>query len=126
MSRTSKPRLLDLFCGAGGASLGYVLAGFEVAGVDIDPQPHYLRSGAAAFVQDDWLSYVTALGKGFDVIHASPPAGASTVYRNSRRDDVVDPYEDLIAEVREALAATGNLYVIQSVAGAPLHGNAVM
>jgi DNA (cytosine-5)-methyltransferase 1 len=34
----NKPKLLDLYCGAGGASKGYQRAGFYVVGVDINPQ----------------------------------------------------------------------------------------
>jgi DNA (cytosine-5)-methyltransferase 1 len=69
------PRLLDLFCGAGGAAKGYQRAGFYVVGVDIDPQPNYCGD---EFIQLDALALLdTYLSDGegipFDVIHASPP-----------------------------------------------------
>ena len=114
----SKPRLLDLFCGAGGASMGYHQAGFEVVGVDIRPQPRY----PFEFVQADALEYVAAHGHEFDVIHASPPCQAYTRLRRlvegkiGRKRD----YPDLVAPTREALRATGKIYVIENVGGAPL------
>jgi len=70
-----KPKLLDLFCGAGGASMGYYRAGFEVVGVDIKPQPHY----PFEFHQADALEFPL---EGYDAYHASPPCQYYTRFRH--------------------------------------------
>ncbi len=111
------PRLLDLFCCAGGASVGYDDAGFDVVGVDIEPQPNYpfkfWQHDALAFLQLDWPQRVA---DSFDAIHASPPCQAySDLQKQNKRD-----YPDLIPELRERLVATGLPYVIENVEGAPL------
>jgi len=112
----SRPRLLDLFCGAGGAAVGYHRAGFDVVGVDIEPQPRY----PFEFIQADAMTYV-AEGR-VDAIHASPPCqahlrGLNAVNRGLGR--TID-HADLIAHTRRALIATGLPYVIENVVGAPL------
>lgn len=112
--------LLDLFGGAGGAGTGYCRAGFEVVGVDIEPQPNY----PFEFHQVGALEYLatTDLSR-FDAFHASPPCQRFTAYRR-RGEGVGESYPDLIAPVREALMATGKPWVIENVPGAPL-GNPV-
>ena len=105
-----KPRLLDLFSGAGGAARGYQQAGFYVVGVDIVPQPHYCGD---EFHQADALEFPL---DGFDVIHASPPCQAYTGLRARHKSN----YPDLIAGTREKLQATGKPWVIENVPGAPL------
>ena len=106
-----RPRLLDLFCGAGGAAMGYHRAGFDVVGVDIRPQPRY----PFKFVQADALEWQDF--DGFDAIHASPPCQAYTVANNIHgRTD----HPDLIAPTRELLRQTGLPYVIENVPRAPL------
>lgn len=105
-------RLLDLFCCQGGASHGYVQAGFEVVGVDIDPQPRYPFD----FVQADALEYVAAHGREFDAIHASPPCQA---YTNAQRIQDND-HPELVAPLRGLLVASGKPFVIENVPGAPL------
>jgi DNA (cytosine-5)-methyltransferase 1 len=108
-------KLLDLFCGAGGASMGYHLAGFEVSGVDIQPQPRY----PFTFHQADALEYLAAHGKEFDVIHASPPCQGYTSLKHlpALAGNV---YPMLIDETRDLLKRTGNTYIIENVPGATL------
>lgn len=105
-------RLLDLFCCQGGAGAGYAAAGFEVVGVDIDPQPRY----PFTFVQADAIEYVAEHGHEFDVIHASPPCQAFTNAQKIQNNE----HPDLIEPTRAALRATGKPYVIENVPGSPL------
>lgn len=105
-----RPRLLDLFCGAGGAAMGYRRAGFEVVGVDIKPQPHY----PFWFVQGDALKVEF---DDFDAIHASPPCQAHSALRHLYPEK---DYECFIDRIRERLIASRRPYVIENVPGAPL------
>jgi DNA (cytosine-5)-methyltransferase 1 len=111
-----KPRLLDLFCGAGGAAMGYSRAGFEVVGVDINLQPHY----PFLALQADALEFLaTGGGASFDVIHASPPCQAYTSMRYlGKRAGEGAP--DLLDVTREALEATGLPWIMENVKGSPL------
>jgi len=108
----TRPRLLDLFCKAGGCTKGYQRAGFHVTGVDIDPQPRYCGD---AFVQADALEYVSRHGHEFDAISASPPcqhySEATPVAHRGN-------HPDLIAPTRKALQAIGKPYVIENVENA--------
>lgn len=108
-----RPKLLDLFCGAGGAASGYWRAGFEVVGMDIHDQPRY----PFEFIRGDALRCSLAFLRRFDAIHASPPCQAYSTLR-ARHQDV--EYPDFVAEVREMLTASGKPYVIENVQGAPL------
>lgn len=106
-----RPRLLDLYCCQGGASAGYAAAGFDVVGVDIDPQPRYPYT----FVRAGVLEYLAAVSwqttPDFDLIHASPPCQRySKAQRIQGRD-----HPDLIGPTREALKRIGLPYVIENV-----------
>jgi DNA (cytosine-5)-methyltransferase 1 len=111
----TRPRLLDLFSGAGGAAMGYHRAGFDVVGVDINPQPHY----PFEFVQADAMTYPL---DGFDAIHASPPCQAHVQWNNlnAERYGSRVPHPDLIPGIRERLRLSRLPYVIENVVGAPL------
>jgi DNA (cytosine-5)-methyltransferase 1 len=116
----NRPRLLDLFCGAGGCSVGYEQAGFDVTGVDIAPQHRYPFLGIEQADALDVLADV-AYCREFDVIHASPPCQSYTVARSIHQDDDWRyRYRDLVAPVRDALHRVGQPFVIENVVGAPL------
>lgn len=111
----NKPRLLDLFCGAGGCSYGYHLASFEVVGVDIAPQPHY----PFTFVQDDALHFLdTADLSQFTFIHASPPCQEYSRTRHLRNATAPQAKHalKLIQPVRERLVHSGLPWIIENVA----------
>lgn len=107
-----RPRMLDLFCGAGGCSVGYHRAGFDVVGVDIKPMPRYPYQ----FIQADALEYVAQHGHEFDAIHASPPCQGYSRMRHVTGKE----YPLMIEDVRAALRSTGKPYIIENVEGAPL------
>lgn len=104
-------RALDLFCGAGGASMGLHRAGFDVTGIDIKPQPRY----PFRFIQADALRPPARL-EDFDFIWASPPCQAWGRMNNIHNRD----HPKLIEKTRALLQASGIPYTIENVEAAPL------
>jgi len=120
MSAGRKLKLLDLFCCAGGAAAGYSRAGFEVVGVDIDPQPHY----PFTFIQADALALKRSFISSFDAVHASPPCQSYSDL--AKRNGNADEWPRLIEPVRDMLVRSGIPYIIENVDGAPLLNPAVL
>lgn len=112
----TRPRLLDLFCGEGGAAAGYYGAGFEeIVGVDnngwrLDRYPYDCHEG-------DAIEYLLAHGHKFDAIHASPPCTGYT-RGTAAIPDRLTRYDRLIGATREALEIVGKPYIIENVADA--------
>lgn len=116
-----KPRILDGFCGAGGATRGYQLAGFHVVGVDIEPQPNYCGD---EFVQADAIEFIAEHGHEFVFIHTSPPCQAhSTLTLGTNRGR---SYTDLIPATREVCEESGRPYVIENVPAAPIRRDVML
>jgi len=111
-------KLLDLFCGAGGASMGYHLAGFEVTGIDIKHGKRYpfeyIRGDVRDYFHKEFLSQ-------FDVIHASPPCQTHSITKNLRIAQGKSTSKiDMIPETRQALVESGKKYIIENVPMSPL------
>jgi hypothetical protein len=116
-------RLLDLFCGAGGAAMGYHRAGFtEIVGIDIDPQPDY----PFEFVQGDALHVAGHWDLGaFDLVHASPPCQAHSAL--TKGTNAGRRYDDYIIGTRWHLGIEASTpYVIENVAGAPIRKDVML
>lgn len=115
-----KYKLLDCFCKAGGASMGYYQAGFEVTGLDIEPQPNY----PFEFIQRDALEALADVEfiSQFDVVTCSPPCQRYSKLKhlsgNTEKWD--ENHVDLVAPTRELLIKTGKPFVIENVVGSPL------
>lgn len=111
-------KILDLFCGAGGAAMGYHRAfpDAEIIGVDINPQPNY----PFTFVQGDALAFLADVDHGdYDFIHASPPCQRFSAMSNCR-PGLADEYPDHIAQTRRHFVRISAPCVIENVPGSPL------
>ncbi len=107
----ARPRLLDLFRGEGGAAEGYVRAGWDVTGVDIQPLGH---RGPGEFIMADALNYVARFGRQYDAIHASPPCQGYSI-ATAGNPEARAKHDRLIAATRELLVATDRPWVIENV-----------
>jgi len=108
--------VLDLFCGAGGASQGIYDAGIEeIIGVDSVHQNNY----PFEFVCEDAIEFMDAGLEEFDFIWASPPCQAYSWSSALRRNEGKE-YADLVEITRHYLRASGKPYIIENVVGAPL------
>lgn len=111
------PRVLDLFCGAGGASMGYAKAGYEVVGMDIKHGKRY----PFKYIRRDVMTLRPEDLEGFDLIHASPPCQTYSVTKHLRvAQGKSTSKQDLLAQVRSLLVVSEIPYVIENVKGAPL------
>jgi len=124
----TRPRLLDLFCGAGGAAMGYHRAGFDVIGIDNRPQPRYpfefYQADALGILDgSEWTEWPWSLCH-FDAIHASPPCQAYS--RTQRIWKNAKGHPDHLPAVRDLLTAAGMPWVIENVPGAPMRADIVL
>lgn len=116
-----RPRLLDLYCGAGGAAKGYWLAGFDVVGVDIKSQPRYPYD----YIRADAIDVLTSGDLHFDAIHASPPCQRFSTGSKCRGDGGRS-HPDLLTPTLRLLQQQSLPWVVENVIGAPLSAHSAM
>lgn len=114
----NRPRLLDLFSGAGGAAMGYHNAGFEVVGVDIQAYKRYPFEHHVA----DAIEYASTHWEEFDAIHASPPcqhgSHSTKAFRNAGK-----VYPNFLPQTRELLLSLPIPWVIENVPGTEIRAD---
>ena len=115
----TRPRLLDLFCGAGGAAVGYHRAGFDVVGVDIKPQPRY----PFEFHQADAMTFPL---DGFDAIHASPPCQVFVTRGRTQRRADRPAHQNLVDATRVRLDGALVPWVMENVATSTLRRDLIL
>jgi DNA (cytosine-5)-methyltransferase 1 len=113
----ARPLLLDLFCGAGGAAMGYHRAGFDVIGMDIEDQPRY----PFEFIRDNALEAWVDLSN-VAAVHASPPC------QDHMRGGLAGDHGTgwMLEEVRAMLTEWGRPWVIENVPGAPMRPDFIL
>lgn len=109
------PRVLDLFCCAGGASVGYARAGFDVVGVDIVRSPNY----PFRMYETDALGLTLGMLERFDLVHASPPCQNQAAITKGTNAHLRDQYPDLYPETLSLLRSSGVPYVIENPSARP-------
>ncbi len=114
----STPLLYDVYCGAGGATKGYQLAGFRVIGIDNKPQRDYCGDG---FILIDALEFLNRYNAGeferAQAFHASPPCKADNqaILGRPAYEHAREKYARLREPTRDRLLLTGKLFVIENV-----------
>lgn len=91
--------------------MGYYRAGFDVTGVDINPQPNY----PFEFYQADAIEFVLEHGHKYAAITASPPCQVHSALSKGTNKHFT--YEDLVPQTREALSQFDVPTVIENVPG---------
>lgn len=102
-----RPKILVTYCCQGGDSWGWHLAGFDVTGVDLSPQPRY----PFTFTQGDAVEYIRSHGREYDAVVGSPPCQAYTLCQRIQGRD----HPQLIGSTREAMEQTGRPWIIENV-----------
>lgn len=115
LAEINQPKLLDLYCGAGGATKGYQQAGFYVVGLDIRPQSNYCGDMFILADAIDWLTVnISIVKEHFQAIHASPPCQA---YSSATNNMTRNSHPRVIANLRKVLERTELPYIIENVKG---------